>query len=181
MNKLLSIAFALILPLYAYADNSVEEFHRLLVFNQQEELMVVKIKDTDFWVTPGLYSQDQESTNKALHKLAAEYNLKLNELQLRGVFSLTNKQSQKTSNRYFYYAKTSDLNYKLPENIEKIEWLPINKAMELITFPHINILLKQVIDYPDQIWSADILRYKEGDKFKAKITKEFSTKSKTIK
>ncbi len=60
-----------------------------------------------------------------------------------------------------------------PENIEEIRWLPLAEAMRLITFPHINILLKQIVDNPEVVWGGTILRYKEGKEFKAKILNGF--------
>ena len=41
-------------------------FHRLLILNSQNELMVVNIENTDFWVTPGLY-QTKKTTHYKLN------------------------------------------------------------------------------------------------------------------
>ncbi len=88
MNRifLLVITF-LILPLFAQENGEVPEFHRLLIFNSENQLMVVKIKNTNFWVTPGLYSKDKKLTNENLYKLATEYGLKVTKPSLKGIFT----------------------------------------------------------------------------------------------
>lgn len=174
MNRilLLTISF-LALPLFAQANEKVSEFHRLLIFNAKNQLMVAKIKDTDFWVTPGLYSQNKELTNENLHKLAAEYGLTITQPSLRGVFVLNNQKTNTDLNRYFFNVQVTGGALKIPDNIEAIKWLPVNEAMKVITFPHINMLIKQIVDYPDVVWGGTVLRYKEENKLKSKMTKSF--------
>lgn len=170
---LLLIITFLTLPLFAQENDKVSEFHRLLIFNAENQLMVVKIKGTDFWVTPGLYSQNKALADENLHKLAAEYGLTVTKPSLQGVFALKNKKTKVDSNRYFFNVKVSSGESKAPQNIEEIKWLPLSEAMKLITFPHINMLLKQIGDNPGTIWGGTILRYKEGSKLKAKMIKDF--------
>jgi len=174
MNRILLLMIPfLALSLFAQENEKISEFHRLLIFNAQNQLMVVKIKNTDFWVTPGLYSQNTELTNENLHKLASEYGLTVTQPILRGVFVLKNKKTNTDSNRYFFNVKVNGGDIKTPDNIEAIKWLPVDEALKVITFPHINILIKQVMDNPEVIWGGTVLRYKEGNKLKSKMTKSF--------
>lgn len=174
MNRILLLIVAfLAFPLLAQENSKISEFHRLLIFNSDNQLMVVKIKNTNFWVTPGLYSENQAFTNENLHKLAADYGLTVSQPDLRGVFVLQNKQNNSISNRSFFNVSVNGGALKTPDNIDEIKWLPIDEAVQVITFPHINMLIKQVNDYPNTVWGGTVLRYKEGDKFKSKLTKPF--------
>lgn len=172
MKNILIISICLLVhPLFA--QETVSTFHRLLIFNASEELMVVKIKNTDFWVTPGLYSKNINDTDNELYKLAAEYGLTVSKPDLRGSFVLKNNTSDAIYNRHFFNVKVTGGDIQLPANIEEIKWLPINTAMQVITFPHINMLLKQIVDYPTKIWSGTVLRYKEDNQLKARMTTDF--------
>lgn len=44
----------------AQVEKAIAIFHRLLILNSQNELMVVNIENTDFWVTPGLYQTKKQ-------------------------------------------------------------------------------------------------------------------------
>jgi len=174
MNKLLLLVICLLaFPLFAQESETIPEFHRLLVFNDENQLMVVKIKNTNFWVTPGVYNTNKALTNNNLHKLAAEYGITITSPDLRGVFTLQNKKTNKSSNRHFFNVKVNGGNIEKPESIEEIKWLSLNEAMQLITFPHINMLLNQTANYPKVVWGGTILRYKEGDILKSKMVKVF--------
>jgi len=174
MNRILLLIIPfLAFPLFAQENVKISDFHRLLIFNDKNQLMVAKIKDTDFWVTPGLYSQNKKLTNENLHKLASEYGLTITQPNLRGVFILKNKKTNIDSNRYFFNVKVNGGDIKTPDNIEEIKWLPVNEAMNVITFPHITMLIKQIMDYPDVEWGGTVLRYKEGTKLKSKMIKSF--------
>jgi len=174
MNRILLIIIPfLAFPLFAQENDNISKFHRLLIFNDKNQLMVVKIKNTDFWVTPGLYSQNKKLTNENLHKLASEYGLTITQPNLRGVFVLRNEKTNIDSNRHFFNVKVNGGDIKTPDNIEEIKWLSVNEAMNVITFPHITMLIKQITDYPEVVWAGTVLRYKEGTKLKSKMTKSF--------
>ena len=179
MNKIILIFLSLYtFSVYSQESSKPDDFHRLLITNNENELMVVKIKGTDFWVTPGLYSQTNELIYENLYDLARVYNLTITKPDLRGVFVLKNKQTKAVLHRYFYHAIAAGGEIKTPGNIEEIKWLAIDEAMQVITFPHINILLKQITDRPETIWTGTILRYKEQGQLKAKMLDEFYPYSK---
>lgn len=172
LTSLLIVTF-LSVPVLAKEDSNITEFHRLLIFNDKNQLMVVKIKNTNFWVTPGLYNKNENLTNSNLSQLAKEYGLTVSKPRLLGVFLLKNEQAKMLSNRSFFKVNVINGGIIKPENIDEIKWLPVDEAMQVITFPHINLLLKKVIDFPETVWGGAILRYKKGEKFKAKMLKEF--------
>lgn len=172
-NILLVITILFAASSFVQANDKAPSFHRLLVFNDENQLMVVKIKNTNFWVTPGLYNENNKLTHDNLYQLAADYGFKVTKPSLKGIFTLKNKKTKAESSRHFYNVKVSDGEQITPDNIEEIKWLPLTEAMQLITFPHINILLKQITQHPENIWGGTILRYKEGKEFYAKMLSDF--------
>jgi hypothetical protein len=170
MNKLI-VSLLLLITTSPLLAKDIKEFHRLILTNDKEQILVVKIKKVNFWVTQGLYSKHNEDVNNKLHNQAAAYGLTITRPRLRGTFVLEGNSN--TSNRHFYTAKLISGNLTLPENIEAAKWLTLDEAIEKITFPHIKTTLKQVINNPSQVWGGSIRRYKENGEFKSKITKDF--------
>ncbi len=154
------------------ASGSISDFHRLLIFNEKNELLVVKIKDKPFWVTTGRYDKGELSAEEGLHLLAKNYGFEISKPRFVGKFDLLNDK-EVLSVRHFYTAKVKSGKLKLPKGIESGEWLSINESYNRVTFPHINLLTKHVLDNPDDVWAATVRRYKEGDQFKAEIIEPF--------
>lgn len=78
--------------------------------------------------------------------------------------------------RYFYTAAAAhNLGDEtlVPNNTEKLAWLPLPEAMEIITFPHIKVMMKQVMDHSNQLWGGTVLRYQKDKNFKATIIRPF--------
>lgn len=159
------------------AESGISIFQRLLVFNTQNELLVVKIENTDFWVTPGLYQTKEQSIKMGLDSIAATYGLKLKEYKLNGTFILKRQLNgeSSTSLRNVFTVKTSGGITNKPNAIEEIKWVSISEAMELITFPHMIKMIKQIVSNPKEIWGGTLLQYKENDKWRAKVLEEFYT------
>ncbi|WP_196138950.1 NUDIX hydrolase [Aliikangiella sp. G2MR2-5] len=167
---------AILLMLFAqslWAKEEVSTFHRILVFNEKNELMLVKIKDKDFWVTPGWYQNSTQSIAQGFGLFEEEYSLEITEPRLAGIFMLKNEKDAIFSIRNFYIAHATPQRLSLPEMIEQVEWLPIEKALEKITFPHIKLLVEQVHLKPEQLLSGTVKRFKEGDIYRAVVTEDF--------
>ncbi|UII27196.1 hypothetical protein LVD15_01865 [Fulvivirga maritima] len=178
MKKIIVVIFIILFhSAKAQVENDISIFHRILILNSKNELMVVKIENTDFWVTPGLYQTKEQTIKNGLDSLSSTYGFDIKELKLKGTFILKRELNGKhsTSLRHVYTAKIKDGVEKRPNEIEEIKWLSTNKAIEKITFPHINEMIKQIMAKPDEIWGGTLLQFKEGNKWKTKILEEFYT------
>ena len=102
MKKHLTIFIGLFLfqTISAQVDNNVSIFHRVLVMNSNNELLVVKIKNTDFWVTPGFYQTKEQSIKKEIIKTSESYGLKISDQKLKGVFLLKREINGKKSTSF---------------------------------------------------------------------------------
>lgn len=174
MRNLLLLLIALFSqPVFAQETAKPSTFHRLLVFNEQNELMVVKVKNSNRWVTPGWYQDNRLTIKDGLNELAGSYGIKISAPLLRGVFTLRTDQNNEVSTRLVYSAKIESGKIKAPEIIEEIRWLNTSKAMELITFPHISAQLEQITKFPSTVWGGSQLMYQENGSYKSKTTEMF--------
>lgn len=176
MKKVIKILFIILChSVNAQVENDIPIFHRLLLVNAQNELMVVKIENTDFWVTPGLYQSKEQTIKIGLDSVASTYGLKLTEIHLKGTFMIKRELNgaSSASLRNVYTAKVQKGMAKRPEGISEIKWLSVEDAMKTITFPHINLMIKQIMSNPNDIWGGTLLQFKENDTWRAKVLEEF--------
>ena len=160
-------------PLIAQEKKDFTVFHRLLVFNENQELMVVKIKNTDFWVTPGLYQNQSQWVKEGLDSLAATYGISITPIVLKGLFMLKSAKDQSLSLRNVFTTNKMGESVKKPDNIDEIRWLSVVEATKLISFPHINRMIVQITEHPEGVWGGSLLRYKEGPFFRTKVLEDF--------
>jgi hypothetical protein len=167
---LLLIALLYSHALFAQEAPKTSTFHRLLLLNEKNELMVVKIKNSDRWVTPGWYQDDRLTLAEGLDELAATYGVKITTPNLRGVFTLKGTQ---LSTRLVYTTRIKSGVLKAPDLIGEIKWLPIPKAVETITFPHIRAQITQISNYPDVVWGGSQTMYQENGAYGSKLVENF--------
>lgn len=156
--------------LFAQEAPNASTFHRLLLLNEKNELMVVKVKNSNRWVTPGWYQDDHLSITEGLDQLAASYGVKITTPTLRGVFTLKGGQ---ISTRLIYTTRIRSGELKAPDIIEEIKWLPIPKAVEIITFPHIRAQISQISNHPNVVWGGSQTMYQENGVYGSKIVEDF--------
>lgn len=160
---------------YSQSNNELSVFHRLTLLNDQNELLVVKVKDAPFWVTPGLYLTSNQTIKQGLDSLAGTYGLTLKNPKLSGLFILKREINGKKSSsvRHVFTAEVKGGSIKLPQGIEQIKWLSPKEAFELITFPHISSMLEKTLEDPEHVWTGTLMQYREGQEWKGKILEEF--------
>lgn len=159
--------------IFAQETSKPSSFHRLLIFNEMNELMVVRVKNSNRWVTPGWYQDNRLTIKDGLDELAGSYGLKIIAPTLRGVFTLKSDQNNEISTRLVYSTKVESGEIKAPEITEEIGWLSTTEAMKLITFPHINAQIDQLTKFPNMIWGGSQLMYQEDGVYKSKIIESF--------
>lgn len=183
MKKVLLLPLILLFSqsIVAQETEKPSTFHRLLVFNNQNELLVVRVKNSNRWVTPGWYQDNSLTIKDGLDELARSYGIKVIAPTLRGVFTLRTEQNPQISTRLIYSTKIAGGKIKMPDMIDEIRWLSVSKAMEIMTFPHINAQLEQLTKFPDNIWGGSQLMYQENGVYKVKIIEGFYPLAGTLK
>ncbi len=151
---LLLLVLSVSSPLFAQQTANISSFHRLLIFNEKSELMLVRIKDSDRWVTPGWYQDEKLTIRQGLEQLAESYGVKISSPLLRGVFTLKDGQSRVISTRHIYSTSITSGKLEAPALIGEIKWLPVQEAAELVTYPHISTQFMQITKYPNTLWGG---------------------------
>jgi len=170
--KYLMILF-MVLAFSTQAKDEISTFHRMLMFNDSGQLLVVKIKGAGFWVTPGVYQTNSNTMQQALKDNAAEYGLAMTQSSLKGVFTIKSKIDNSTSIRNIFVTRTKDKVTKFPKYIESVKWLSVDEAVKTLSFPHISYFVEQVTKYPNQISGGTVIQTKDNDRYAAKIVDKF--------
>ncbi|RRQ50472.1 hypothetical protein DZC72_07970 [Maribacter algicola] len=176
MKKTIFILFILFLnSVFGQNEPEIKIFHRLVLINAENKIMVVKVENANVWVTQGFYQTQDETIQNGLNNLAKSYGIEIEEPKLRGVFLLKREINNEysTSLRNVYVAKIESLMLKKPTGIDEIKWVSVDEATELITFPHISLMIKGVIDTPNRILGGTLRQFKENDIWKTEIIEEF--------
>ena len=147
MKRLFIVALILLFSsVRAQNDEEVKIFHRLVILNSDNELMVVKIENAEVWVTPGFYQTPDLTIKKGLIDLALAYGIEIDEPKLKGVFILKREldNAYSTSLRNIFVGHSKSDSQKIPNGIEEVKWVTTEEAMQLITFPHISVMIQQI-------------------------------------
>ncbi|MBI1751206.1 MAG: NUDIX hydrolase [Acidobacteria bacterium] len=137
-------------------------FHRLLIFNEKNELLVIKIKSAHRWVTPGWYQDDRQTIREGLDGEAAGYGVRIAPPVLHGVFTLKGPEHE-TSTRLIYTTSLKGGAFQAPGSVEDAKWLPVAKAMETLSFPHISAQIDHITKHPETVWGgAQLMTLENG-------------------
>lgn len=174
MKNTLLILLIVFIGIPAKAQESkVTTFHRMLVLNKENKLLVVKIKDKDIWVTPGFYQNSKQSLKQGLDSIASTYEMNVFDIELRGMYGLINPAQNYYSTRNMFVMKTDAEDLILPDIIGEAIWLDINEAIKRISFPHINYYIKDVFMFPNTMRYGTVERFMSNGKLESKISEEF--------
>lgn len=141
---------------YAQAVSRPSTFHRLLIFNERGELLVVRLADSGRWVTPGWYQDDRQMMSEGLDRLAADFGAEGSGRTLRGVFSLSGLGGDGISTRLVHTLSMRSDRARAPAGISATKWLPVEEAAQRISLPHIRDQLLQITRCPHVVWGGSI-------------------------
>lgn len=179
MKNILLVLLVAFMCISAKAQESkVTTFHRMLVLNKENKLLVVKIKNKDIWVTPGLYQNSKQTLKQGIDSIASTYSIKVFDVELRGMYGLINPAQNYYSTRNMFVMKMDTKDLILPEIIGEVLWLDVDEAIELISFPHINDFIKDVFMFPDVMRYGTVERFMSNGKLESKISEAFYGKKK---
>lgn len=120
----------------AQTQPNISIFNRLLIFNAKNEVLVVRVKSTKAWLTPGFYQDNKVLLKEGLNNTAAVFGLTISEPRLQGVFVMKRREDKHLGYRNFFVATTKDTVPKLPSVADKYKWVRVGKTNQITTFPH---------------------------------------------
>jgi len=157
----------------AGAADRPSTFHRILLLDDADQILLIKIKDYDVWVTPGWYQNQDQTVREGLAGLMAGYGVAMTPPELRGVFTLSHQDKQDMSTRLFHVSRMTGGELTLPDIISEAKWLPLDEAVALFSFEHIAVLTRQVLEHPGTVWGGSMMRQGEGFGQQAAIVDAF--------
>ena len=164
---------------FAQHNENVSVFHRLIIYNADNEMMLVKIKDTEIWVTPGFYQDSLLFNKKGLHDIAGTYGMEISNPELKGTFSMRRHNGASTEmllrNIYSCNYLSGEVHYPKNQSFEigEIRWLPASEAIPLLSFESIRMFVKQTNDNPDILSGGSISAIRKDDNWNYKVIEEF--------
>lgn len=154
-------------------ENKMTTFQRMLILNDEEKMMVVKIKDKDFWVTPGLYQNTKQTIKEGIDSIAETYGLQVFDIAFRAMYGLSTPTKNAYSTRNMFVMKVKTNHTKIPAILDKVEWLTIDEAMQRINIPHINFFIKDIFDNQNSIRFGTVEKQMIDGKLTPIIVEEF--------
>ncbi len=157
--------------------NDSYTIQRLIIKNTKGEILLEKHENG--WMTPALRHNSKVSINEGLHNLASEFGLKVSVPKLSGIFMFISEYNPKSSFRQHYTCNLIEGEMKIPEGKLNAQWFPEHKAIEIMSLPDTKIIFavgdmtKQVLDFPEIIWSGTFLLWKEEGKTKYRLIENF--------
>ena len=158
---------------YAQNESAPSTFHRLLVFNEANEMMIVRIANTDTWVTPGHYQNHSVHIRKGMDSIASTYGMTIAESTLGGIFTTKSGINQSISTRIMYVTKRRTADTIMPSIVEEVIWLPQKEAIAKIKFASTRALISQVLDNPETVWGGSLYAHKDEDGYKYELLENF--------
>lgn len=172
-KRLLVLLIAFMCVSVKAQESKVTTFHRMLILNKENKLLIVKIKNKDIWVTPGLYQNNNQIISQGIDSIASTYGIKVFDVSLRGMYGLKTPSKNYFSTRNIFIMKTDSIDVLLPEIIGEALWLDVNEAVKRISFQHINDFIKDVFMFPNNIRFGTIERVESNGKLISKVSEEF--------
>lgn len=174
MKIIIALIFVLLASNQAFSqETKLTNFHRLLVMNENNELLMVKVKGNGLWMTPGVYQTGDLIISKGLENVAADYGLKIDRPALRGMFVLRTDFDNSTNVRNFFVANSSNDITKMPVYVSESRWMKPAEAYKVMGIPHISEMIKQVLANPTKVSGGTLRQFKKGNKHHVEQVEDF--------
>ncbi len=154
---------------HAAKENFV--INRLIIINDKDEILMAK--EQEVWASPAFLYSERQFVKESIDSLATAYGLTITSPQLHGQFSFKYDYQPYATLRNYYVAKYVSGTIKIPEPMEKVEWIPSAKAIEMNTVTAIKQITEQIINYPKVVWGGSFLVSHEGDAHPTKQVEAF--------
>jgi hypothetical protein len=165
---------------YVERDRKLDNFtlQRLLILNDAGEILMeqgdVKAgQDEPTWYPPSLYSNTRQSITEAMDSLALSHGIKISQPELRAYTTYKFSYHKQVSFRSFYVANYEGGTIINPNEESIMKWVPIEKAIPHIPVASIQLITKQVLEFPESVWGGSFLISENGEDHDTLVLEEF--------
>lgn len=144
---------------------------RLIVTNDKGEILLEK--NAFGWMTPALRSSKRESVKEALNGLASELGLRVEAIQLAGLYTYQfdetppNPEHAAISFRSHYTAKYVSGEVVPPKDGKEYQWVARGEVAKRIGMDSLRTETMQILEHPDTLWGGSFLITFKGDKLES--------------
>jgi ADP-ribose pyrophosphatase YjhB (NUDIX family) len=144
---------------------------KLIISNAENKILLLKWDNE--WEIPGARYNAPYTLSKFIDTLAREDGIAIKDVQLNGVFSVQYENQKKLSVMLYYTAVYDSGSLRVPAGCGDIKWFSPEEAIKLITASDMKILVQQVLDHKENVWSATVKKRKENGKTISELSGPF--------
>ncbi len=162
------------IPHYLRKDN----FSVLRVLIMNEDNQVLMINDQGFWGMPWVNLTKRQFLKEGIDSMAIEHGITISNIELKGQFIFKYDYKPNITFRNYYVAQYQSGEIKIPKNnleskFENVEWVDIPTAIERNGNDGMKKIVRQIFNYPDQIWGASFMVSHTDDDHPTKMVEDF--------
>ncbi|WP_290710631.1 hypothetical protein [Flavihumibacter sp. CACIAM 22H1] len=151
------LVFFCSLHLTAQKDNY--SFLKLIVFNKENKIMLVKWKGA--WEIPGTRYNQPVTLSRFIDTLASEHGITVQDKELNGLFTFEYENRTTFTIMYYYTTRYKAGELITPESCEEIGWFAVEQALNLIPYREMRLILTQITNNPVIVWGGAIKKYND--------------------
>lgn len=140
--------------LFSQQDNY--SFFKLMVFNNEDKIMLVNWGGA--WEVPGIRYNQPVSITQFIDTLAAEHGITVQNKTLGWLFTFEYTNRPTLTIMQYYTARHRSGDLQIPESCQDIAWFDIDKALEVIPYEEMRLIISKIINEPQTLWGATIMK-----------------------
>lgn len=140
---------------------SNRNYFKVLILNEKDEVLLVEFKE--IWEFIGGTYNTSETLQEHVQKLAMTANIKVTDIQLRGLFSIYWNDVEKPDVHHYYSARYESGDMQSPGDCTGAIWADLTKAREVIVYKDMLQMYERAIESED-LWGGTYRIMKDREK-----------------
>lgn len=178
MKKVITIILICLVSISIFGQNEKvqptnQTIIRLTIIKDNNKIL---IRETEYgWMTPAVYFRKKQNIHEITDSLSSVYGIKINNLNLNGLFTYKYNFKPTADIRLLYVAKFESGDLKTIVGKEKIYWMPIEEALSKLgsTVQSLEDMTTQIIKHPETLWGGSFILTKVNGKLTSRIEEIF--------
>ncbi len=164
------VLFMVFVATKSYAQQKNFSYFKLCVTNEKNEILLVKYNG--IWELAGKKYVDTRSISEFTSFMAEEMGVNFKELRLRGLFTFYYNKATYPILFNYYSAQYDSGKLTVPPGCTDIAWFSLEKALEIIPFETMRLILDKMFEQESYVWGASMRIHKEANSIINKVTME---------
>ena len=161
MKHYIFILTVFLYSLQSFAQQDNYSFIKLIVLNNNDEVMLVKWNGA--WEIPGTRYNQPITISKQIDTLAAEHGIFVQNKKLNGLFTFEYENRPILTIMHYYTAFYEKGNFTIPKSCEDIGWFTIEKALSIIPYQEMKLIISKIIKNKNNLWGGGIKKWNDGN------------------